>query len=124
MPLPMPQYNVLAAHVPTVSSCQAGSHLAAPNTHQLKPHMSPGWPERSRKDRPVILSVAKDLILSVAKDLAAPRARPFAAPRVAIGGSRQTLRDAQGDTVRSLSLMRIDPHLAGPRSNSKLISSL
>src|SRR6266700_1756718 len=108
MPLPMPQYNVLAAHVPTVSSCQAGSHLAAPNTHQLKPHMSPGWPERSRKDRPVILSVAKDL----------------AAPRVAIGGSRQTLRDAQGDTVRSLSLMRIDPHLAGPRSNSKLISSL
>ncbi len=116
MPLPMPQYNVLAAHVPTVSSCQAGSHLAAPNTHQLKPHMSPGWPERSRKDRPVILSVAKDL--------AAPRARPFAAPRVAIGGSRQTLRDAQGDTVRSLSLMRIDPHLAGPRSNSKLISSL
>ena len=54
MPLPMPQYNVLAAHVPTVSSCQAGSHLAAPNTHQLKPHMSPGSPEwqSGAADRP------------------------------------------------------------------------
>src|SRR2546421_5561639 len=32
-----------------------------PNRHQPKPRMSPGWPERGRKDGPVILSKAKDL---------------------------------------------------------------
>src|SRR5438105_14708242 len=115
MPFPMPHHNAFAAHAPAVPSCQAGPHLAAPKTHQPQLHMSLGSPERGRKDRPVILSAAKDLV--------AHRARPFAAPRVAIGGSRQTLRDAQGDTVRSLSLMRIGPHLAGPYSNRKLISS-
>src|SRR2546423_6689937 len=115
MPLTMPHYNAFAPHAPAVPSCQAGPHLVAPKTHQPQLHMSPDSPERGRKDRPVILSAAKDLV--------AHRARPFAAPRVAIGGSRQTLRDAQGDTVRSLSLMRIGPHFAGPCSNRKLISS-
>ncbi len=47
-----------------------------PNTHQPKPRMSPGWPERGRKDSPVILSAAKDL--------SAHRARPFAALRVTL----------------------------------------
>ena len=144
MQFPMPHYNAFTARAPTVLSCQTCPHLAAPKTHQPQPHLSPDSPEHDRKDRPVILSAAKDLaapqlhmspdspqrgrkdrpvILSAAKDLVAHLARPFTAPRVAIGGSRQTLRDAQGDTVRSLSLMRIGPHLAGPRSNSKLISS-
>ena len=115
MPLPMPHYNAFATHAPTAPSCQTGSHLAAPKTHQPQLHMSLGGPEHGRKDRPVILSAAKDLVAHLA--------RPFTAPRVAIGGSRQTLRDAQGNTVRSLSLMRIGPHLASPRSNRKLISA-
>src|SRR2546421_534436 len=107
MPFPTQHYNAFAPHAPAVPSCQAGPHLAAPKTHQPQLHMSPDSPEHGRKDRPVILSAAKDLaapqlhmspgspkrgrklnpvILSVAKDLAAHRARPFAAPRVAIGG--------------------------------------
>jgi len=49
------------------------------NTHQPKPHMSPGWQERGRKDRPVILSAAKDL--------AAHRARPFASLKVTLLGN-------------------------------------
>jgi len=74
MPLTMPHYNAFAPHAPAVPSCQAGPHLVAPKTHQPQLHMSPDSPERGRKDRPVILSAAKDLV--------AHRARPFAALRV------------------------------------------
>src|SRR5205807_9139662 len=74
------------------------SRFIGPNTHQPKPHMSPGRPERSRKDRPVILSAAKDL--------AAHRARPFAALRACPRAKRR------GDMVRSLRLMRISADLS------------
>src|SRR2546421_10910547 len=94
MPLTMPHYNAFAPHAPAVPSCQAGPHLVAPKTHQPQLHMSLSSPEHGRKDRPVILSAAKDLaapqshmspdspehgrkdrhvILSAAKDLAAPQ---------------------------------------------------
>ena len=70
----------------------------------MKPPMSLGWPERGRKDRPVILRCAQDLaahettpfaafrkarivILSAAKDLAAHGTRPFAALKVTLLGS-------------------------------------
>src|SRR6266567_7482211 len=39
----------------------AGRPQGVSNTHQPKPRMSPGWPERGRKDSSVILSAAKDL---------------------------------------------------------------
>ncbi len=95
--------------------------------------MSPGRPERGRKDRPVILSEAKDLpaprarpfaarrgdhrgtsqtlgsspvILSEAKDLPAPRARPFASLRACPRAQRR------GDMVRSLRLMPITADLS------------
>ncbi len=49
MPLPMPQYNVLAAHVPTVSSCQAERRISLPLVPD--PSLRPEW-QSGAADRP------------------------------------------------------------------------
>ncbi len=70
--------------------------------------MSPGRPERGRKESPVILSAAKDLVAPAS--VVAPVTVPICHPERSEGSrspSSQTLRCAQGDIVRLLRLMRI-----------------